>query len=127
MIRFKCNGEPFIDPLHKFTADDWEVGEETESGQAITDIISKAAHTEPLTIETMMAAIEKLKYPDYSNNASCFDNYKVQECAWMKGMEVVVLCGDKAYCWPDSIVGKSVKVIWLPELEPITPELNWEF
>jgi hypothetical protein len=24
MIRFKCNGQPYIDPLHKFTVEDWE-------------------------------------------------------------------------------------------------------
>lgn len=24
MIRFKCNGQPYIDPLHKFTVEDWD-------------------------------------------------------------------------------------------------------
>jgi hypothetical protein len=24
MIRFKCNGQPYIDPLHRFTIEDWD-------------------------------------------------------------------------------------------------------
>lgn len=24
MIRFKCNGQPYIDPWHKCTVEDWE-------------------------------------------------------------------------------------------------------
>lgn len=124
MIRFKCNGEPYIDPLYKFTIADWERGEKATS---IAEVVTEDMNPEPMTLETMMAAIDKLKDLDYSNNISCFGDYKVQECAWMKGMEVVVIYGDKAYCWPNGIVGKEVKVIRIPE--PPKPELSfkWEF
>lgn len=127
MIRYNCSGQPYIDPLHRFTADDWKAGEASESGQAITDIISKGVGPEPLTLETMIAAIEKVKDLDYSNNPTCFGGFKVQECAWMKGMEVVVLSGDNAYCWPDGLAGKEVKVIRIPEYRPDELKIDWSF
>lgn len=27
MIRFNCNGKPYIDPWHKFTVNDWDMPE----------------------------------------------------------------------------------------------------
>ncbi len=126
MIRYNCYGQPYIDPLHKFTIEDWKKGEETKSGQAIVDIANNAT-TPALTLETMMAAINNLKDLDYSNNPECFKGFKVQECAWMKGMEVVVLCGDKAYCWPESLASKEIKVIRIPEFEPQEMKVVWSF
>lgn len=112
-----------IRPLHKFTIEDWGRGEAV----GITDKIGNAMTSEPLTLETMMAAIEKLKDLDYSNNPTCFADYKVKECAWMKGMEVVVISGDKAYCWPDGLAGKEVKVIKIPEYKPEELKIDWSF
>jgi hypothetical protein len=75
----------------------------------------------------MMVAIDKLKDLDYSNNPECFKDFKVQECAWMRGMKVIVLCGDKAYCWPEALAGKEVKVIRLPEFNPEELKVVWSF
>jgi hypothetical protein len=124
MIKYDCYGQPYIDPLHKFTIEDWKRAEEAAG---IADIISTPA-TEALTLETMMAAIEKLgNERDYSSNIACFGDYRVQKCEWMKGMDVVVLCGDKAYCWPDGIGGKEVKVIRLPEPPKTELSFKWDF
>lgn len=93
-----------------------------------TDMINKTINPQPLTFETMKAAIDKLnEKPIFPDDHPLCGVFNVKECSWMKGMEVVVLCGDKAYCWPDGLAGKEVKVIRIPECKPEEPKINWSF
>lgn len=123
--------EPYIDPLHKFTIEDWKRGEETESGQLLTkiaDMVSKAVTPEPLTLEAMKAAIDKLnEKPVLPEDHPLCGVVEIKECVWMKGMEVIVISGDKAYCWPEGLAGKEVKVITIPEYKPEELKINWSF
>lgn len=33
MIRFKCNGQPYVDPWHQFTIEDWEFSGHSREGE----------------------------------------------------------------------------------------------
>lgn len=94
----------------------------------ITEMIGSVPCPKPMTIETIKAAIDKLnEKPQLPEDNPLCGVFEVKECAWMKGMEVIVLSGDKAYCWPGGLAGKEVKVIRLPDTP--TPELSfkWDF
>lgn len=82
----------------------------------------------PLTFETIKAAIEKLnEKPVLPEGHPLCGVFEVKECAWMKGMEVIVVSGDKAYCWPDGLAGKEVKVIRIPEYKPEELKIDFSF
>ena len=85
----------------------------------LSEIISKAADAIPLTIETMMAAIEKLnERPSIFPQEHPFHGViEIKECAWLKGTETVVLSGDKALYWPDVFDLKEYKVLKVPPIQ----------
>lgn len=94
----------------------------------MTNLISNAINPQPLTLDTMIAAIDKLKVPpqEQEENTLC-GMFIVKRRTWMKGMEVIVICGDKAYCWPEGLAGKEVKVIRIPEYKPEELMIDWSF
>lgn len=112
MIRFKCNGE------------DWKQAEEAAG---IADVISKAT-TEPLTIETMMAAIEAFQRPSiFPEGHPLCGVLEVKELAALKGYDYMLVSGQTAYYHPDMLKLSEIKVLRLPELIGPEPRFQWDF
>jgi hypothetical protein len=74
MIRFKCNGQPYIDPWHKFTIDDWEPFNTTKEGERKTQIDVYR----PIIIGSYGHAGFKIK-PGQPINTSVFEEAEVVE------------------------------------------------
>jgi hypothetical protein len=66
-----------------------------------------------LNIEDILKAVETLKPPAKP--------IELVECAAMKGMQTVILCGNKVHCWPDTLKNGEVTVITIPEMDIIEP------
>jgi hypothetical protein len=97
----------------------------------IADIVSKAANTTPITLEAMMAAIDKLnERPSIFPEGHPFHGvFEVKECAALKGSQVVIIKGDTMHYWPDAFEANEVKILRLPPLPDTKPLINfsWEF
>lgn len=97
----------------------------------IAEIISKVANTTPLTLETMTAAIDKLKErpPIFPEDHLFHGVFEVKECAALKGSQVVIINGETMHYWPDAFEANEVKVLRLPPLPETKPLINfsWEF
>lgn len=92
-----------------------------------TKVVGAVDSQPPLTLETMMAAIEALKRPGLPEDHPLHGVYESFECAALKGLGLIVVSEEKAYYNPDIFELKEVKVLKLPD--PPKPELNfkWDF
>src|ERR1051325_8972337 len=95
----------------------------------IPEIISQAANTTTLTLETMMAAIDKLKErpPIFPEGHPFHGVFEVKECAALKGTQVVVISNGKAHYWPDIFDLKEYKVLRLHDREPENEVFKMEY
>lgn len=84
--------------------------------------------THPLTIETMMVAIEALKRDSLFPKGHPFHGVtEAKECAALKGMQTVIINGETLYYWLDAFEAKEVKVLRLPKMPEPEFKFSWSF
>src|SRR5690349_7097063 len=96
----------------------------------MNDLFTKAMATDntpPLTIETMMEAIDALKQkPIFFEGHPFHEVFEVKECAALKGSQMVIISGETLHYWPDAFDANEVKVLKLPKLPEPELTINWE-
>lgn len=94
----------------------------------ITHIQPTADNTQPITIESIKAAIDALQRPSiFPEGHPLYGVLEVKELAALKGMDTMLIRGETAYYHPDMLKLNEVKVLRLPD--PPKPELSfsWDF
>lgn len=94
----------------------------------ITHIQPTAENTEPLTIESLNAAIEALQRPSiFPEGHPLHGVLEVKELAALKGCDLMLISGLTAYYHSDVLKLSEVKVLRLPELPEPEFSFKWDF
>jgi hypothetical protein len=92
----------------------------------ITNILPSTENTQPLTLESLNAAIDALQRPSiFPEGHPLHGVLEVKELAALKGSDIILISSETAYYHHDMLKLKEVKVLRLPD--PPKPELSFSW